>query len=104
MQWYRWFVYLQFKTGHWERERRPGPYLLGHISVERLYISPSHLQHSETVAVIDSLPQHPTPAQTEMTLKAKYTAKPYTIHVHMPPVWNFKQCLTLNLSLFKQIK
>lgn len=38
----------------WEKER-PGPYLLSHISVERLFISLSHLQHSDTVAVKDSL-------------------------------------------------
>lgn len=46
----------QDKDIGWEKER-PWPYLLGHISVERLFISLSHLQHSDTVAVKDSFPK-----------------------------------------------
>lgn len=37
-------------------EERPWPYLLGHTPMERLFISPSHLQHSDTAAVKHSLP------------------------------------------------
>lgn len=52
--------------------------------MERLFISLSHLQHSDTAAVKDSLPQ--TPAQGEMTLKARYkraTTKPFTSSLRM---------------------
>lgn len=42
-------------------KERPGLYLLGPNSVERLFISLSHLQHSDTVAVKDS-PRPPSPA------------------------------------------
>lgn len=47
--------------------------------MERLFISLSHLQHSDTVAVKDSLPEPPNPptqqtvAQGEITFKARYT-------------------------------
>lgn len=45
--------------------------------MERLFISPSHLQHSDTAAVKVSLPQ--TPAQGEMTL-SKATKEPQPNH------------------------
>lgn len=54
--------------------------------MERVFISLSHLQHSDTAAVKDSLPQ--TPAQEEMTLKSRNkraTTKPLIISV--PPKW-----------------
>lgn len=41
-----------------EGEERPWPYLLGHTPLERLFISLSHLQHSDTAAVKGSLPHH----------------------------------------------
>lgn len=41
--------------------------------MERLFISLSHLQHSDTAAVKDSLPQ--TPAQGEMTFTAVQSTK-----------------------------
>lgn len=41
--------------------------------MERLFISLSHLQHSDTAAVKDSLPQ--TPAQGDMTFKARHRKK-----------------------------
>lgn len=43
--------------------------------MERLFISLSHLQHSDTAAVKDSLPQ--TPAQGDMTFKSKAQNKSY---------------------------
>lgn len=46
------YIFLQLKTRHWVRgeggkKDHTWPYLLGHISMERLFISLSHLQHSD---------------------------------------------------------
>lgn len=67
---------LEFKDNNsWvdrEGEERPWPYLLGHTPMERLFISPSHLQHSDTAAVKHSLP-HDTSSRRDDSESKRYT-------------------------------
>lgn len=63
-------------------EKRPWPYLLSHISMERLFISLSHLQHSDTAAVKDSSPQDSRSGRNDIESKVqRTTTKPFTISV-----------------------
>lgn len=80
---------VQDKTlGERGGKERPWPYLLGHIPMERLFISLSHLQHSDTAAVKDSLP-HDTSSRRDDSKKQE-AHKSYN-QTNLPSVY-VRQC------------